>query len=70
VGIFFLALGLQRQTTNVSLSSALGHYLLLPPSAILDWFGSMGVIFSTPSCPASTVIFNIWNPELSAKNGI
>jgi hypothetical protein len=32
----------------VELSVALDHYVLLPPSAILDWFGSMEVFFSTP----------------------
>jgi hypothetical protein len=34
-GGFLLASGLHRQTTDVSLSSALGHYLLLPPSVFV-----------------------------------
>jgi len=34
-GGFFLASGLHRQTTDVSLSTALGHHLLLPSSVFV-----------------------------------
>jgi len=34
-GGFFLALALHRQTNDVSLSSTLGHCLLLPPSVFV-----------------------------------
>ena len=45
-GFFVLGIGLAFQKINVDLSVASGHYLLLPPSAILDWFASMGVFLN------------------------
>ena len=63
-GGFFLALGLQYQTIDVSLSSALGHYLLRPHRHRVDG----GFLFHLPGLRFEMVAFVRPGSERSATN--